>query len=76
MEPSAEHSFVLPEKAVHNPIPRLLYSRKEAATSLNLSLRSIDYLIENRQLAVKTIGRRVLIAAHELERFAGAPTVN
>jgi len=48
----------------------LLVGRKEAAARLSLSVRSVDYLMANRQLKFKRIGGRVLIAVPELERFA------
>ena len=49
---------------------KILYSRREAAQVLSLSLRCIDYLIENGELLARRIGRRVLIERAELERFA------
>jgi hypothetical protein len=49
---------------------KLLVGRKEAAARLSLSVRSVDYLMANRQLKFKRIGGRVLIAVPELERFA------
>jgi hypothetical protein len=49
---------------------KLLVGRKEAAARLSLSVRSVDYLMANRQLKFKRIGGRVLIAVPKLERFA------
>ena len=49
---------------------RLLVDRKRAAQYLSLSQRSLDYLIANKQVAVRRIGGRVLIPLQELKRFA------
>jgi excisionase family DNA binding protein len=51
---------------------RLLYSRKQAAEELSLSVSTIDQLILSKQLAYKRQGRRVLIPRTEIERFARA----
>ena len=51
---------------------RLLYPRREAAFQLGISVRSLDYLIANKQLSFRKIGKRVLIHYRELQRFAGA----
>ena len=51
-------------------LPRLLYSREEAAQILGISLRSVDYAIANEQLTPIRKGDRVLIHVDELERFA------
>jgi excisionase family DNA binding protein len=47
----------------------LLCSKKEAADALGVSLRTVDNLIGHRELAVRRVGRRVLIPAKEIERF-------
>jgi excisionase family DNA binding protein len=47
--------------AAQHQITRLLYSKKEAAEQLNVSLRTIDNLIACKELAVRRVGRRVLI---------------
>ena len=49
---------------------RLLYSRKSAAWELDISIRMVDYLIANKQLATRRIGKRVMIPYSELVRFA------
>lgn len=49
---------------------RLLYSRKEAATIISISVRQLDYLIERSHFKVTRIGSRVLIHRQEIERFA------
>jgi excisionase family DNA binding protein len=49
---------------------RLLFSKSEAAYSLNISVRKIDYLIAEKALKTRRIGRRVLITRKDLQRFA------
>jgi hypothetical protein len=53
-----------------SPIEKLLYSRKDAAQALSISIRSLDYLIERGDFSTKRIGKKVLIPAAELRRFA------
>jgi len=50
--------------------PKLLYSKREAAHILSLSLRTIDYYIASGALAARRKGRRVLLEYGELQRFA------
>jgi excisionase family DNA binding protein len=52
------------------PHAKLLVGREEAAVRLSLSVRSVDYLLANKQLKFRRIGGRVLIPLPELERFA------
>jgi hypothetical protein len=59
---------LLPNPEVH----RLLHPRKEAAWLLGISVRSLDYLIANKQLATRRNGGRVLIPHSELVRFSRA----
>lgn len=54
---------------------RTLYSRKEAAVQLSVSLSMVDKLIEQGDLAVRRIGHRVLIPRTELEKLARRDTV-
>ena len=49
---------------------KLLYTKREAAQLLSISVRSLDYLIFNGQLAARRIGRRVLVPRDALEQFA------
>lgn len=49
---------------------RILYSRKDAAECLSISVRSLDYLIEGGQLSTRRIGKKVLVPAAELKKFA------
>ncbi len=51
-------------------VPKFLVSRRDAAQSLSLSLRTLDSLIAGGKLTVRRIGRRVLIEPAELERFS------
>ena len=48
----------------------ILVSRKDAAALLGLSLRTVDNLLAQGQLAARKIGRRTLILRSALERFA------
>ena len=50
--------------------PRLLYSRKSAAHALDVSVRTLDYLIARGEVKTRRVGTRILIPAPELERFA------
>jgi excisionase family DNA binding protein len=49
---------------------QLLFTKKEAAAMLGLSVRSVDYLLAGRELAYRKIGRKVLIPKATLVRFA------
>jgi len=49
---------------------RLLFARRESAAILNISVRELDYRIARGELAVRRVGRRVLIPRTELEKFA------
>jgi hypothetical protein len=49
---------------------RLLYDRKGAAHQLSISVRAIDYLIQQQRIATRRIGGRVLVHYDELRRFA------
>jgi len=49
---------------------KVLYTKREAAQLLSISLRSIDYLIFNQQLPARRIGRRVLVHRDSIEQFA------
>lgn len=50
---------------------RLLFSRKEVAALLNLSQRSVDYLLSNNRIPSVKKGRRRLITRDAIECFAG-----
>lgn len=48
---------------------RLLYGKREAASVLGLSLRTVDLLIAAKELKSIRIGRRRMISGRELEQF-------
>jgi excisionase family DNA binding protein len=49
---------------------KLLYTRDEAAYSLGVCVRAIDYLIAKGDLETKRIGKKVLISREVLRRYA------
>jgi excisionase family DNA binding protein len=51
---------------------KLLLSKREAAQKLSISVRSIDYLIGNKKLTARRIGRRVLVTYKSVLEFARA----
>jgi hypothetical protein len=51
-------------------VEKFLFARKEAAFSLGLSIRSIDYLIAKEELATRRIGKKVLVTRESLRLFA------
>jgi excisionase family DNA binding protein len=57
-------------QAAADDSPRLLYDRKEAARQLSISVRSLDYLVANRKLSFRRIGKKVLIPYPELVKFS------
>jgi excisionase family DNA binding protein len=50
-------------------IPRLLVSKRDAATALGVSVRTIDNLLACKELRARKVGRRTLIPVTELESF-------
>jgi excisionase family DNA binding protein len=50
--------------------PRLLYSKKSAAKVLDLSVRSVEYLLATGALESRRVGRKVLIPKASLVKFA------
>ena len=52
------------------PAGRLLYDRKTAAQQLSISIRALDYLIQQQQIATRRIGKKVMVQHTELARFA------
>lgn len=48
----------------------ILLSKREAARTLSISVRTLDNLIATKEVPVRRIGRRVLIARQNLEQFA------
>jgi excisionase family DNA binding protein len=55
---------------------KLLYSRKEAAQLLSISLRSIDHLISSQKIQTRKIGKRVLVTSDSLQEYAGIRTAS
>jgi hypothetical protein len=51
---------------------KILYDRKSAAYALSISVRSLDYLIANKRLNTRKVGKKILIPHAELVRFARA----
>ena len=49
---------------------RLLYDRQAAAEAVSLSVRSIDYFLSQGKFETRRIGRKVLITAASLKKFA------
>ena len=54
------------------PVEKFLYNRREAALSLGVSIRSVDYIIARRDLETRRVGKKVLVTRESLRRFAGA----
>ncbi|MGD0905009.1 MAG: hypothetical protein ABR924_19075 [Terracidiphilus sp.] len=52
------------------PATRLLYDRKSAAQQLSISVRSLDYLIQQQRIATRRIGKKVMVQHTELARFS------
>lgn len=50
---------------------RLLFSRKEVALLLNISERSLDYLVAGNRLPSVKKGRRRMFTRDAVENFAG-----
>jgi hypothetical protein len=51
-------------------VEKLLYSRRDTAEALSLSIRSIDYLITTGRLTARRVGGKILIPASAVWRFA------
>jgi hypothetical protein len=51
-------------------VEKLLYSRRDTAAALSLSIRSIDYLITTGRLPARRVGAKILIPASAVRRFA------
>jgi excisionase family DNA binding protein len=49
---------------------QLLFTKREAAAMLGLSVRSVDYLLAGRELEYRKIGRKVLIPKAAILGFA------
>jgi hypothetical protein len=51
-------------------VEKFLFARKEAAYSIGVSVRSVDYLIAKGDLATRRIGKKVLVTRESLRLFA------
>jgi excisionase family DNA binding protein len=49
---------------------RILYSRKEAAQQLSISISTLEQLIAQGELQVRRLGKRILVPRTELERLS------
>jgi excisionase family DNA binding protein len=49
---------------------QILLSKRQAAQTLSISLRTLDKLILTKKLPVHKIGRRVLLSRSAIEQFA------
>lgn len=56
---------------MNNP-EHVLFSRKEAAVYIGVSLSTLDMIVARRLMRFRRIGKRVLIHRSELDRFARA----
>lgn len=56
----------------HANVIKFNYTRDEAAFSLGVSVRIIDYLIERGDLDTRRIGKKVLVPREALRRYAAA----
>lgn len=61
---------VSPSAEMPPALQKALYSRKEAAWSLGISLRSLDTLLASKQIAFRRLGRKVMIPAGEVKRIS------
>ena len=53
-------------------IEKILYSRRDAAYALSISVRSLDYALARGEFETRRIGRKTLITAGSLKRYAAA----
>jgi hypothetical protein len=58
--------------ADNREVTKLLYSRRDAAFALSISVRSLDYLIGNKKLSTRKLGKKIMIPHGELVKFARA----
>jgi excisionase family DNA binding protein len=61
------HTFFAEDKTMNESI---LLSKRNSAAMLGLSIRTLENLINRKELPVRRIGRRCLIERQALERFA------
>jgi len=51
----------------NRPVPKMAYTKKEAAGLISISTRQLDYLIDQGEIPVLRVGRRVLITHQALQ---------
>lgn len=51
---------------------RILVSKREAARLLGVSVTSVDYLIRQRELVSRRLGRRTLVSVESMRDYASA----
>jgi hypothetical protein len=56
--------------ADERPVTKILYSRRDAAFALSMSLRSLDCALAAGELKYRKAGRKVLIPATSLHTYA------
>jgi excisionase family DNA binding protein len=54
----------------------MVYTRKETAELLKIGLRTLDKLIQKRELAYYRIGRQIRIPYESIEEFLEANRIN
>jgi len=54
----------------------IFMTREETAKALRLSVRTVDTLIGQGELAIRRVGRRVLVPTDEIRRFAGGGSLD
>ena len=64
--------FDIMAAADNREVPKLLYSRKDAAFALSISIRSLDYLVAAKQLPFRKVGKKILIPHASLVKFSRA----
>lgn len=55
---------------MEHTVEKLLYSRRDTAEALSLSVRSVDYLITTGRLITRRVGGKILVPASAVRRFA------
>jgi excisionase family DNA binding protein len=57
-------------QSTENNVPKLLVSKRSAAESLGVSIRTIENFIARKDLPARKLGRRTLIPFAALRQFA------
>ena len=73
MKPSSTSHVVevaRPVQASKPQVEKVLFSRKDAAFALSISLRSLDGLVASKEIAFRRMGRKVMIPATEVKRVS------